>query len=189
MLDNHGEWYCADGRREEEEYGGEEGWYRIEAWADIEGVFALVYNYYLGKNKTVYAKDKEIICSIHASIKGSLLEIVKKAVKTLINKEKVDPKNIYAIYGPGVSFSHVEANEDIFKKVEKLGYTKCLKRSMNTDYIDINLLNYMQLVDAGVPASHILLNKYDTYDNANLFFSSMRNNITGRMLSVIQFTK
>jgi YfiH family protein len=137
----------------------------------------------------LYAEDKEIICSIHASIKGSLLEIVKKAVKTLINKEKVDPKNIYAIYGPGVSFSHIEANEDIFKKVEKLGYTKCLKRSMNTDYIDVNLLNYMQLVDAGVPASHILLNKYDTYDNANLFFSSMRNNITGKMLSVIQFTK
>lgn len=137
----------------------------------------------------LYAKDKEIICSIHASIKGSLLEITKKAVKTLINKEKVDPKNVYAFFGPGVTFSHVEANEDIFKKVEKLGYTMALKRSMETDYLDVNLLNYMQLIDAGVPAKQIILNKYDTYDNANLFYSSMRNNITGRMLSIIQFTK
>jgi YfiH family protein len=137
----------------------------------------------------IYAADKEIICSIHASIKGSLTEITKKAVKTLINKEKVDPKNIYAFYGPGVTFSHLEAHEDTFKKVEKLGYTMCLKRSMGIDYIDINLLNYMQLIDCGVPAKQIILNKYDTYDNANLFFSSMRNNVTGRMLSVIQFKK
>ena len=137
----------------------------------------------------LYAKDKEIICAIHASIKGSLLEITKKAVKTLINKEKVNPKEVYAFFGPGVSFSHIEANQDVFKKIEKLGYTQCLKRSMKTDYLDVMLLNYMQLIDAGVPASHIVLNKYDTYDNANLFFSSMRNNITGRMLSVISFNK
>jgi YfiH family protein len=137
----------------------------------------------------LYAKDKEIICSIHASIKGSLSAITKKAVETLIYKEKVDPKEIYAFFGPGVGFSHVEANEDIFKKVEKLGYPQCLKRSMKVDYLDVQLLNYMQLVDVGVLPGHIILNKYDTYDNANIFFSSMRNNITGRMLSTIQFKK
>ena len=137
----------------------------------------------------LYAKDKEIICSIHASIKGSLACITKKAVSTLINKEKVNPSEIYAFFGPGVGFSHIEATEDIFKKVEKLGYSQCLKRSMKTDYFDVLLLNYMQLVDAGVKPGHIILNKYDTYDNANLFFSSMRNNVTGRMLSVIQFKK
>ena len=137
----------------------------------------------------LYAKDKEIICSIHASIKGSLLLITKKAVETLIYKEKVDPKEIYAFFGPGVGFSHIEANEDIFKKVEKLGYPQCLKRSMKVDYFDVQLLNYMQLIDAGVPAANIILNKYDTYDNGNIFFSSMRNNITGRMLSTISFEK
>ena len=137
----------------------------------------------------LYAKDKEIICAIHASIKGSLAEITKKAAITLIKKEKVNPEEIYAFFGPGVSFSHVEANEEIFKKVEKLGYTQCLKRSMSTDYLDVTLLNYMQLVDAGIPSGNIILNKYDTYDNANLFFSSMRNNVTGRMLSVISFIK
>ena len=137
----------------------------------------------------LYAKDKEIICAIHASIKGSILAITKKAVLTLINKEKVDPNEINAFYGPGVVFLHIEANEDVFKKVEKLGYPQCLKRSMGVNFLDVQLLNYMQLVDAGVVPGHIVLNKYDTYDNANLFFSSMRNNVTGRMLSTIQFKK
>ena len=41
----------------------------------------------------------------------------------------------------------------------------------------------------GVPSKNIILNKYDTYENANLFFSSMRNNITGRMISLIKFKK
>ena len=127
--------------------------------------------------------------SSFASIKGSLLLITKKAVETLIYKEKVNPKEIYAFFGPGVGFSHIEANEDIFKKVEKLGYPQCLKRSMKVDYFDVQLLNYMQLIDAGVPAANIILNKYDTYDNGNIFFSSMRNNITGRMLSTISFEK
>lgn len=137
----------------------------------------------------LYASDKEIICAIHASIKGSLLQITKQAVNTLVKKEKVDLSKIYAFFGPGVTFSHIPADEDTIRKVEKMNYTWCLKRSMNNDYIDINLLNYMQLVDAGVKPNHIELSKYDTYDNANLFFSSMRNNVTGRMLSVIQFKK
>lgn len=41
-------------RREEEEYDSEEGWYRIEAWADIEGVLTLVYNYYLIKDEVCW---------------------------------------------------------------------------------------------------------------------------------------
>ena len=82
------------------------------------------------------------------------------------------------------------------------GHMTKAKRMMQEDIKLIDVV--IELVDARIPLSSknpdidqlaknksriILLNKYDTYDNANLFFSSMRNNITGRMLSVIQFTK
>lgn len=48
-------------RREEEEYDSEEGWYRIEAWADIEGVLTLVYNYYLIKDEVCWF-EKMLLC-------------------------------------------------------------------------------------------------------------------------------
>lgn len=137
----------------------------------------------------LYAKDKEIICAIHASIKGTYLEIVKKVINVLVKKEYVDPKNIYAYFGPGVTFSHINATQEMLDKAIKLGYQNALKKSMNQAYVDINFMNFIQLRDMGVPIDNITLSKYDTYDNANLFFSSMRNNITGRMISIIRFNK
>lgn len=137
----------------------------------------------------LYCKDKEIIVAIHASIKGTYLEIVKKTIKLLIQKEHVDPKYIYAYFGPGVTFSHINASQEMIDKTLKLGYQNALKRSMNQNFIDINFMNFIQLRDMGVPIDNIVLSKYDTYDNANLFYSSMRNNITGRMISIISFKK
>lgn len=137
----------------------------------------------------LYAKDKQIIAAIHSAINGSFLQIVKKTVKTLISKEGVDPKSIYVIYGPGVLFSHIIVDEKIRDKAEKLGYLNCIKQTFDNLYLDVNLLNYMQLREMGVPSKNIILNKYDTYENANLFFSSMRNNTTGRMISLIKFKK
>lgn len=135
----------------------------------------------------IYAKDKNIIGSIHASIKGSMLEITKKFISVLIKKESCDPKNIYAFFGPGVAFSHIIVDEKIIQKAENIGYLNCCKKSSGVLHIDINLMNYLQLVKMGVDQEHIFLSKYDTYENANLFFSSMRNKETGRMLSLIRF--
>lgn len=136
----------------------------------------------------LYCKDKQIIAAIHASIRGSFLEITKRTVKQLIKKENVDPKQILAFIGPGVSFCHILATESYIKKADNLGYLSCVKRIMNVDYLDVTLMNFIQLRSQGVEVENISLPNYDTYDNANLFFSSMRNNVTGKMISVIKFT-
>lgn len=135
----------------------------------------------------LYAPDREIIASIHSSIKGTFLEITKKTVKTLISKEGCDPKKMIAIYGPGVSFSHIPADDKMVLRAKNMGYLKCIKKTFDSTYLDTILMNYLQLRSQNIPAENIIMSHYETYDNANMFFSSLRNPTTGRMISLIKF--
>jgi YfiH family protein len=137
----------------------------------------------------LYVPNKGIIAAIHSSIKGSFLEITRQTIKTLIHKENVKPEEIYAFFGPGIAFSHINITEKELKKAENIGYLCCVKVESGIMHLDVNLMNFLQLRKEGVPSDHIILSKYDTYENANLFYSSMRNNPTGRMLSIIRFKK
>lgn len=135
----------------------------------------------------IYVPSKGLIGAIHCSKSGAFLEITRKFIKHLKVKEHVKPEEIYAFFGPGISFAHIEATPEDIKKAENLGYLSCCKVVTGAAHLDVNLMNYLQLRKEGVPSSHIIQSKYDTYDNSNLFYSSSRNRVTGRMLSVIRF--
>lgn len=135
----------------------------------------------------IYVPSKGLIGALHASTKGTFLEITRKFIKLLKVKEHIDPNDIYAFFGPGISFMHIDATEKDIKRAENMGYLNCCKIVSGNAHLDINLMNYLQLRKEGVPSSHINQSTYDTYDNSNLFFSKSRNNVTGRMISVIRF--
>lgn len=135
----------------------------------------------------LYSPKAGIISAIHSGIKGTLKEITKKACSYLIDKQKVDPNDIYAYIGPGVNFSHYIIDDELKNKVKDLGYIRCIKVTDGVTFLDTSLINYMQLRSLGVPSTNIDISPLCTYENANIFFSESRARPTGRMLTVIKF--
>ncbi len=137
----------------------------------------------------LYAKKDGIIGVIHAGQTGTLKGVTAIAIQHLIDFEGVDPKEIYAFLGPSLTFSHNVIDEDMKKKVIALGpeFVYGLKETNGETFLDVALLNFLQLRSKGIPAVNITISDLCTFENKDLFFSYKRNNLTGRQMSVIKF--
>ena len=137
----------------------------------------------------IYAKKAGLIAIIHAGQAGTLKGVTEKSIRHLIEKEGVSADDIHACLGPSLSFSHNIVDADMKAKVIALGedYTHGLKETNGDTFLDIPLINFIQLRKAGVPSLNITMSEYCTYENNELFFSTKRNPLTGRHLSIIKF--
>jgi len=137
----------------------------------------------------LYAKKAGLIAIIHAGQAGTLKGITEKSIRHLIDKEGVSADDIHAYLGPSLTFSHNTINAEMKASVIALGedYIRSLKETNGETFLDIPLINFIQLRRAGVPSLNITMSEYCTYENKELFFSAKRNPLTGRQLSIIKF--
>jgi copper oxidase (laccase) domain-containing protein len=82
------------------------------------------------------------------------------------------------------------ANVYQLEEVDKIlsmnnNFSQVIKLISGIFYLDIPLLNYMQLIDAGIPLEQIHVSNIDTYSDPQRFFSYQREAITGRHVSLI----
>jgi polyphenol oxidase len=135
----------------------------------------------------VYDKNYTIASVIHAGKEGSLQKITYKTIVTLITQEKIDPSSLMVHLGPSLEFAHhpISLEEvDRILAIDK-NYSQIIKLISGTFFLDIPLLNYMQLIDAGVLIEHIFISNLDTYSDSHQFFSYQREPKTGRHVSCI----
>lgn len=137
----------------------------------------------------IYAKKAGLIAIIHAGQTGTLKGITEKSIHHFIEKEGVSADDIHAYLGPSLSFSHNIINAEMKSNVIALGedYIRGLKETNGETFLDIPLINFIQLRKAGVPSLNITMSEYCTYENKDLFYSTKRSPLTGRHLSVIKF--
>ncbi len=137
----------------------------------------------------LYAKKDGIIGVVHAGQTGTLKGVTAAAIQHLIDFEGVDPKEIYAFLGPSLTFSHNVIDEEMKQQVINLGpeFVYGLKETNGQTFLDVPLLNFLQLRSKGLPAANITISDFCTFENKDLFFSYKRNNLTGRQMSVIKF--
>ncbi|MCX5775135.1 MAG: polyphenol oxidase family protein [Firmicutes bacterium] len=137
----------------------------------------------------LYAKKAGLIAIIHAGQIGTLKGVTEKSVHYLIDKEGISADDIHAFLGPSLSFSHNIIDAEMKASVIALGedYIHGLKETNGETFLDIPLINFIQLRNAGVPSLNITLSEFCTYENKDLFFSTKRNPLTGRHLSIIKF--
>jgi len=135
----------------------------------------------------IYHPRLPLIAIIHAGTIGSLKGITNLAIKQLVKEIKIHPGELIAHLGPSLDFAHHPISES--KSIELLrsnpDYGAIIKKIGGTSYLDIPLLNYLQLVDAGLTPKNIHVSNLDTYSNPKDYFSFDRDEKTGRHVSFI----
>ncbi|HZJ89907.1 MAG TPA: peptidoglycan editing factor PgeF [Bacilli bacterium] len=138
----------------------------------------------------VYAPESKIVGVIHAGEEGSIKNITGKFLETLIKKEKVDPQKVYALIGPSLSFSYRIITEEQAIEYANLGgdIARAIKATSGKYFIDLPLLNFLQLRRLGVPVQNIDLSDECTYMQDDIYFSYAKAKTTGRNLSLIKLS-
>lgn len=135
----------------------------------------------------IYIPSKKIVAIIHAGEQGSLNGITKETLSQIINKYDVKTNDIYAYLGPSLKFSHRIISK---RKAEKIvatypEYGKGVKATLPNYFLDLPLVNYIQLREVGVPSVNIDLYSGCTLEDEQDFFSFARDKKTGRNMSFI----
>jgi hypothetical protein len=132
-------------------------------------------------------KNLSLIAIIHAGTPGSLEGISKKAIDQLKAEMKINPLDLIAHLGPSLDFAHhpitKEKANELLQKNNQLN--QVIKKIGDAYFLDIPLLNYLQLVDAGLSPRSIHVSNLDTYSNKKDYFSFDRDQKTGRHISFI----
>jgi polyphenol oxidase len=132
----------------------------------------------------IYDAENEAVAAIHAGWKGTVGQIVTKALAAMHENYGTKGKNCYAYIGACISYENFEVNADVadfftenFKKYDA---------KKNKFYVNLKAANKAQLIDFGVPENQIEISKFCTVGDNNLFFSHRKEQgKTGRTLALI----
>lgn len=130
--------------------------------------------------------------AVHAGWRGTLAQIVVKAVDSMTERFGSDPADVLAAIGPSAGVCCYEVGEEVIDAftAQSADATE-LFQPTRTGYarIDLPQANLNQLVNAGVPAAQIQVAPICTICRTDLFFSYRNekklHGKTGRLLSVI----
>jgi YfiH family protein len=132
-------------------------------------------------------KHQPLIAIIHAGTQGSLQQVTLKNLRQLKQETGIDLKDIDAYLGPSLDFAHhpiSQARVDEVLAID-INYRTIIKKIGGQYFLDIPLLNYVHLVDAGLQPHQIHVSNLDTFSNPKDFYSYDRDKQTGRHLSFI----
>ncbi len=124
--------------------------------------------------------EKRIIGVVHSGWKGTFLNIAGKMVEE-IEKLGGNPENIIAGIGPGIEQKCYEVGSEFLDKFNE----KYIEIKNKKYYFDMVMVNYDNLVKAGVKPENIFKSEMCTYCNEKELYSYRRDGETGRMASVI----
>lgn len=110
----------------------------------------------------------QMIAVAHAGWRGTLAHLARKVIEEMA-KLGANPKNILAVIGPHIGencYDVPEARVELFRKEfnQPIDLIKDEKH-----YLNLSLPNYLDLIDAGLEASHIEISKNCTHCDLRLF--------------------
>ena len=152
------------------------------SWASLPGKICVVTT---ADCLPVLLCDQKGTCvsALHAGWRGLAHGILEEGIKAL----PAEPKELIAWLGPAISSNFYEVGEEVRQAFLKVDAKAALafRPSERADhwYMDMYLLARQRLQAAGVPA--IFGGEYCTYREADKFYSYRRDNVTGRMASLI----
>ena len=116
---------------------------------------------------------------LHVGWRGLDKDLIQKFIK----KFKVKPEDLCVWIGPSISSSNYPVREDVYAKLKKIS-TKIFKKIDGTHWtLDLAMSAKIILKDERI--NNVFEDKTCTFDSANLYYSFRRDNITGRMASLI----
>lgn len=136
----------------------------------------------------VYVPRHEIVGIIHAGEIGSVNNITGLFVGKLMKDEGVKASEIYVNIGPSLSFSHRIISKKRAEELAALGgpIQKAVKATLPQYFLDLPLLNILQLRAVGVPFENITFSNICTFENSDRFYYFEKGKNTGRNISFIK---
>lgn len=127
----------------------------------------------------------------HAGWKGSAGRIVIKTIEAMKRSFNSRPSECLAFIGTGISAEAYEVGREVAGEFPPAYRQRSLHPDEEEKYLlDLGMVNYSQLLEAGVPASNIDRSPFCSFRDRNLFFSYRRDQgKTGRMVSIIGFSE
>lgn len=103
----------------------------------------------------MYASDVKLRAAVHAGWKGTLARIAEVAVRKMMDFG-ADPVNIYARFGASICCDCYEVDRSLADKFTAAGFKDCIvEREGFRPHLDLVKVNTSQLIEIGVPSSHI----------------------------------
>ncbi|MCR4264026.1 MAG: peptidoglycan editing factor PgeF, partial [Candidatus Roizmanbacteria bacterium] len=127
--------------------------------------------------------ESGMISAVHAGWRGTVENIVQKAVQSLIGMGS-SARSLRAAIGPSIKSCCYDIPPDRTQLfTEKFG-TKTIVNTRGTDYIDLQEINYRQLLETGLSYDHIDVIDECTKCNTS-YYSYRRGDRDKRMVSYI----
>lgn len=125
----------------------------------------------------IYDYKNKVAASIHAGWKGTVGEIVTKAIELMILKFGAEPKNMIAGIGPSICEKVYEVGNEVADQFEHFdSQTKSKIVLTHPDaqkkYLNLQYANKYQLLSAGIKDEHIETANICTYTNHTQFYSA-----------------
>ncbi len=131
----------------------------------------------------LFDPERKAVCAIHAGWRGTVARIVLKAITDMRLAYGINPANLKAIIGPGISLDAFEVGDEVYEEFANAnfqmdGISKQIKVA-GSDYeykwhIDLKECNRQQLLQCGLSADNIQVSDICTYNKVDDYFSARR---------------
>lgn len=145
-------------------------WYPVIQVADCQAVL-------------LYEPVRAVVANIHCGWRGSIQNIIGRAIDAMIVNFKCDPRHMWAGIGPSLGPCCAEF----------INYQREIPEALwsykdSTHHFDFWSISAAQLQSAGVPDQHIEIGRICTRCRTDEFYSYRAEKITGRFAAVIGLT-
>ncbi len=121
----------------------------------------------------LYDAERKAVASIHAGWRGTVKGIVGKTVKSMTEALGTNPRNLKAVIGPGISCERFEVGDEVYEEFRSAGFDMSgVAVKYDKWHLDLRGCNRMQLLDYGLGAENIHVERICTFDNTGILFSA-----------------
>ncbi len=132
---------------------------------------------------------RKIAAAIHAGWRGTAAGIAGKAVERLHEAYGILPSDLFVALGPSIGICCYEVGAEVYAAIREREGAECEKAWRagrdGKGYLDLRLLNQMQLEAAGVPAARVQWVGLCNACHLDQFFSYRKEGKTGRQVSFV----
>jgi purine-nucleoside/S-methyl-5'-thioadenosine phosphorylase / adenosine deaminase len=128
------------------------------------------------------------VAAVHAGWRGTVKNIVRKAVMLMHERLGSDPTQLIAAFGPAIGPECYEVDEPVMRPVrEAFPFWKDVASSRGNEKWSLDLVkaNWLELLQTGLKEKNIHLLGICTSCRRDLFYSFRAESRTGRMLSIV----
>lgn len=136
----------------------------------------------------IFDPIKRAIGTIHAGWKGTAKEIAKKTVLTLKRTYNCNVRDLIVGIGPSIGICCFEVQKEILSQFKGTIDKSAIRIQDSKTYLDLPMINKLQLVEAGILAKHIEMSNLCTSCRNDIFFSARKEKITGRFATCIMLS-